>query len=240
MTRSFVVLVCVFAFASSARADVLLSQPTFWTGNGTSTGSAWSIEYSGADAYGFRTFDDFTLAADANIAAVTWYAMTYDFVGTGNNPVGLNGVQSYEVAFYANNGNVPGAQLQAETTGVANVTATQVGTGVFGGSAVNLYEFVYTLSSPFQALAGTTYWFSPLVNTADYAPEVIGWVRGTNGNDVAFQIGLGGAAGAGAGFISDRAFELTGAIVPEPALVTLLSTALMAVGARRLRRTSRS
>jgi hypothetical protein len=219
--------------ARTSHAATLYSQPLAWAGSGTSVGAAWSIEFAPPQNVGFQVFDEFELTTDAVITGVTWFAMTLDAVNTSNNPVGLNGVQNYRIAFHEYAGATPGAQLHSETEAVADVATTLLGTGIFQGSTVNLYRFAYELASPFALTAGT-YWFTPQALTDAYNPELIGWVRGLNGNSSSVQAELG----FGSDVVvrtTDRAFSVRGAAVPEPATFTLLGGALAAFAASRWR-----
>jgi hypothetical protein len=224
-------LTCSLTLTFSANAAVLVNQPLFWSGNGTSVGSAHSIEYTPSENYGFRASDEFMLAGPAMITGVKWYAMSYDFVTAANNPVSLDTINAYNISFFADNAGVPGAVLSSEPAVPADVTVTLLGTGTFG-STVNLYEFSYTLLTPFQASANTRYWFAPLLETGTYSPVVAGWVQGSGGNNSSYRVGLGTAPGPSL-IGSDRAYSLTGQFVPEPATYAMVSGALAAIALLR-------
>lgn len=232
---SALVFACLVTVAPATEAAVLYSQPMVWAGDGTPTGAMYTIEFSATDDYGFRTFDDFTLASDALVTSVTWYGATIDAWTPASNPVGLNGITGYEVAFYADNAGTPGAQIFAETAAVGSVDVTMLGTGTFGNVPVNVYEFSYSLANPFAASAGTPYWFAPLAFTDAFANEVLAWIRGSGGNSLTFQAGLGAAQGQGFGALAnDRAFTLESRDVPEPSTLGLLS--IVGLGALRRRK----
>lgn len=141
-------LLTVLAF-SPARATQVFEQPH--NGTGTIYHSSW-IDPDGSN-YDQFIWDSFTLPAGAAVTELRWRGGYDPDYAYWDGPV-LN----FTVAIYPSNGglwepdvvNGPLAEYEAGDD------CGQTAAGIFGGVA--LYDYHFTLPSPFQAAAGARYW----------------------------------------------------------------------------------
>jgi PEP-CTERM motif len=139
---------------------------------------------------------------------------------------------NFEIAFYINNGGIPGTLVKSYTVGNANQTAT--------GITIDRVVTEYSYSTDISALTltpGTLYW---LVIGNDLGPEGPNdgrWVwESTNGggDHLVFLTGTGWVVDT-----PDLAFNLTiseGAAIPEPASLALLGSSLLGFAVARRRK----
>lgn len=203
------------AFTAPALADVVYDQP------GTSAACAGACWTSSAGATGgFQTYDDFTLTGDAGITGATWRGFIKPSTGGPVDPA----VTTWNVSFSADSAGTPGTILYSHDFAAANVTATLLGVGDFGGP-VNVYEFSVALPTAFAASAGTTYWFSPFAMQPDFFP-FFSWSPAANTSGSSFQV----LRPTGTTFVrpGDRAFSLSA--VPEPQTWALMITGFCGAG----------
>jgi len=208
------VIVILGLFGAPALASPF-SQPAVWSGNGTDVGSSWTSQTSAGS--GYVAFDDFSFATDTLINQMTWEGIFLNLDLTN----GVPNTSRWDILINSSNGGVPGALLAANTG--ASVTMTTLGSGIFDGNPVTVYQFTAQFA-PFDALANTTYWISPVSVGPTFAP-FFSWIQGTGGDGFSAQVHL-------TDFIpdddslrdGDRAFAVSS--VPEPTSITLLGLGL--------------
>ncbi len=151
-TRFILLLLGLILGAMQANAVILFNQPHDGTGT-IHQSSSW--DPNGSD-YDQLVWDRFSLSSDQAITAVNWR-------GGG----ATSSIVSFTVAIYASipAGSQPdlgylytGPLVSYTTTGNAGQTSA----GTFGG--VQLYDYHFTLPSPFQATAGVPYWIYIVAN----------------------------------------------------------------------------
>lgn len=161
---------------------------------------------------GYTSADDFYLASDALITDIQWW-------GESNS-----GGNDFRFTFYTDNQGVPGTALLT-TAGSLIMTASMPGSPY---DPVNFY--MSTLASPFNAVAGTTYWLS-IFNQAPDASWV--WLTANIPGNGRVQ-----AENPGPPWIyespipqSDLAFRLANiSQVPLPSTLWLLASGMLALG----------
>ena len=197
-------LLAAVAPLGHAADPVVYSQPA--TPSNYYTIWASQVSPSGTVATGY---DDFTLGSATSISGVQWNG---DYVNTNTpsaNPIAPNST-SFTIAFFADNGGLPGAQLATATIAQADCTPTLLGTDEFSTSdsipdyPIPFYSFRAALPTPFVAAAGQKYWVSIVANTAD--ENLWGWYSGSGGDNASIQNYQGTQNRS-----MDRAFALEGA-----------------------------
>lgn len=200
-----------------AGAETLYTQPFAETANGG---------YFASTPGGFLQYDSFVLSQNATIESVSWYGVDLNEIlnWTPVNPT------SFTVTVSADAGGVPGAQLSFSVIG-DTAGATDTGIDLMG---LNLYRFSGTLATPFQAVAGTTYWMGisdPTSNGNWF------WASGSGANST--HVGVVG--GVASSFEDDMSFALQGTVgaVPEPASGVLMLLGAVGLLTARARRSGR-
>jgi PEP-CTERM motif-containing protein len=227
MKKIFAAL-CMMGGLSSLSADVLVQQPSVWNGNGSNVSVGYTDEESAAGT-GLQAFDNFSIAAGGAINQVSWVGLYTNQTLFLNEPPNTT---NWDLDFYANNSGVPGALLSDTNLATAGVSSQILGTGSFGGATFTMYEFTANIPE-FDAVAGTTYWFSPFSHNPDESAKFI-WVQGTAGDGSAYQrrMTLGSVSG---NFVLpiDLAFSMSN--VPEPSTLLLVSAGFVLAGLLRKR-----
>jgi hypothetical protein len=189
MNRLLAIVVLSVLLVPPSRAAVVFDQPH--SGTGTLQKSSWyPPDGLDGDVY---CWDNFALASGATITEVHWRG-GYEFHPSGS---GQSPVSGFDVSIYrsiAGNGQpdmgAGGVLVHYTVGGNAGETAA----GAFGG--VQLYDYAFTLPSPFLAAAGTTYWVqieaSQGAAAPSYAPDW-GLAVGTGGNNSHFRFTTGGS-----------------------------------------------
>jgi len=130
--------------------------------------------------------------------------------------------------FYSDNAGQPDSLLYSFNI---NTTGGEAFLGNYSGFPAYTYDV--SLTTPFPAAAGTTYWLS-VVPTLGFPPQW-GWSTGTGGDGISYQDFLGTRSE----LLYDMAFTLegSGSSVPEPVSMTLVGGGLILLGfaARRRR-----
>jgi hypothetical protein len=211
-SRKFTVLLValtVSGVASAARADVIYDNG----GPGLDGGDEMT---------GWIQADMFSLTNDGTLTGIHFWDLEQTGAFTG----------SIYYAIYADNGGVPGLVLKADT--VSAVTRTD--TGMADSNGLELWENDLAIGG-LDLLAGN-YWLglhngSPLTATAaqgfylDNSPD---------GSLPFAQEQIAPFSGAFGDNGSEKAFFLTGTVVPEPSAMTLLGLGLMVAAVARVSR----
>ncbi len=177
--------VCIFSHGAFGQNQVVFSRD--FDGSGNVLVSSW-LDPDGSDS-DMYAYDDFTLPTAQAITQVRWrggysYAAAYGHVS------------NFTITFYESiaggsqphltNPQLPEIYLaHYNVGGIAGETAA----GTFGGIA--MYDYSYTLSSPFLAAAGTKYWIRIEGVQAGY-PDW-GLASGSGGDGQHFQFSTGAA-----------------------------------------------
>ena len=215
MLRSFVGVLLLGLLAAPSGATVVFDQPH--NGSGVLHKSSWyPPDGLDGDAY---CWDSFTLASSAAIVDLRWRG-GYELHPLG----GQSPVYDYEISIYrsiAGNSQPdmgPGGRLVHY---LAGGNAGETPAGSFGGVA--MYDYVFTLPSPFQATAGTTYWVQVVgwqnIVFPNYAPDW-GFAVGTGGNNSHFRFITGGTFQT---ITNDLAFSLVSSDAPTVAIAASAS-----------------
>ena len=186
---------------------------------------------------GWQTFDNFTLEETHLVTQVVWHG-AYIHWNDDKNP-GAADTISWEITLWGESGlNQPSDLLYSESQFAADVDSTFLGYGVFGGSTlvnpIPIYEFVFTLSTPFVAEAGSEYWVSWLSTSPTVFDPWFGSAFSWDGDGQSLQERL--ATGGSNRLSWDLAFALRGASVPAPPTLTIFCLGLAALGWSRRKR----
>ncbi len=176
------------AAASVARADTVYDQPPHPSGGQYK--SAW-YPPDGMDGDQY-VYDGFTLASSQAITQIRWRgAYTNDLSGAGKSPV-----FDFTIKIYASiaGGSQPDVTKPALVKFTVGGNAGETYAGTAGGVA--MFDYSYTLSSPFQAAGGTKYWLqieaSQGLTPNYYWPPDWSIARGTGGENSHFEKITGG------------------------------------------------
>jgi hypothetical protein len=203
--------------------------------------SARISDFGSTTGFGFRSFDNFTVATGGTVDRVAWRGFWIDFGNPSPAPAPGPDVLTWTIAFHASGGGTPGAQLASESFAAAAVTSTLLGTSVFNANGtfnVSQYAYSIDLPTPFVADAGVEYWVSVL-SLSDLYDPAFALLGATGGDDSSFQqqLGAGMSVVGDATRAADRAIFLDGTLraVPEPTTLSLAFAGLALLGLRRAR-----
>lgn len=168
-------LALLASFISSARADVLYSQPPLATGGLIQ--SSWNAP-DGGDSDQF-VWDSFVLPASQAITEVRWRG-GYIYNGSYGGHV-----TGFTLAIYPTNitGNEPDVVHPPLVTYTISGNAGETAAGSVGG--ISMYDYRFTLPAAFQANAGVRYWLQ-IVGANHGVPEW-GFGRASGGNGSHFR-----------------------------------------------------
>lgn len=200
-------------------------------------------DYGTASGSGWRTFDNFTFGSNASIERVSWRGLWFADLTPAPAPTPV--VDTWEVAFYASTGGIPGAALWTQNISAASVAQTFRGNGVLSlGQNTNYnasyYDYVLDLPAIFNIAADTEYWISVTAVAANFNPA-FAILGATGGDDSSYQQLLGANMSVSQTFVRarDRAFVIEGT-VPEPGTLALGGIALAAMAGIGVRRRSKA
>lgn len=182
--KSLIACILALGFTAGARADAVFGYPH--TGSGTLNASSWVWE-NGTDA-DFYAYESFILPQATDISRVTWRG-GYAYGGT-YGPIWRFNITIYDST--ANDTQPYCGNPQLQEWYLANYVtpdnAGQTYAGSFGGVA--MYDYQYTLSTPFHALANKKYWIRiEGLTTGSYPEWGIACGSGGNGSHFTFSTG---------------------------------------------------
>lgn len=206
MLRVLASVLLLGLLASTSGATVVFDQPH--SGSGVLHKSSWyPPDGLNGDAY---CWDGFTLASNTAIVDLRWRG-GYELHPAG----GQSPVYDFEISIYrsiAGNSQPDMGQGGRLVHYFAGGNAAESPAGSFGGVA--MYDYTFTLPSPFQVTAGTTYWVQiegwQNVLPPAYAPDW-GFAVGTGGNNSHFRFIT---AGTFQTITNDLAFSLVASDAP--------------------------
>jgi hypothetical protein len=176
------------AFAGGVRADVVFEKPPSPSG-GVNLSSWVYPEGSDSDIY---AYDDFTIPFDAAVTEIRWRG-GYSF-GAPYGHVNNFTVTFFESAVMGSEPHVGNPQLEDTiptylVKHLVGGNAGETAVGVFGG--VTMYDYAFTLPTPFMATGGVKYW----VRIEASQPVYPDWgvTTGTGGDTSHFQFSTGSA-----------------------------------------------
>lgn len=178
---------CAFALVLAAQSlaanVVVFSQPP--TNSGALITSSWLPQLgSDSDMY---AYDGYTLAADAPVTEVRWR-------GGYANAAAFGRVTGFTITFYESSvgGTEPHvSNPQLPQIYLANYTvpdnAGETSAGIFGNT--ELFDYSYTLPTPFQATGGVKYWIRIEANQVGYPDWGLAFGSGGDGSHFNFSTG---------------------------------------------------
>jgi hypothetical protein len=183
MPRFPLVVLILALLASTSHATVVFDQSH--NGSGTLHKSSW-YPPDGLDGDTY-CWDNFTLASSTAISEVHWRG-AYELhpSGSGQSPVSRFDLSIYRSIAGNSQPDMGAGGLLAHYIVSGNGGETAAGT--FGG--VLMYDYAFTLPSPFQAAAGTTYWVEIVASQGAVAPSFApdwGLAVGSGGNNSHFR-----------------------------------------------------
>lgn len=170
-TFSGLVALWILLLAWPARAVQVFNQPH--NGTGTLYQSSW-LDPDGSDSDQFA-YDNFQLTSAEAITEIRWRG--------GHDPAYVwwsTPVIDFRIDIYANNGALwqPDVVNPPLASYVAGHACGETPAGVFGGAT--LYDYHFTLPSPFQAAANTRYWVQ--ITAYQHGIPDWGYAAGSGGN----------------------------------------------------------
>lgn len=180
---------------------------------------------------GRRAYDNVVLSESATDLSVTWWGFIADTFNPENNPVDYD-IQNWEISIWADDNAQPGALLHSEFRPDAEVVWEQIlllEDPILG--SVPLYRFDLALSSELTLQADTDYLLSILAFSPTGNPW-FQWAPGVAGmDDSSLSLNLG--TGQFMTLPQNRALLIDGSVVPVPAGVWLLASALAGLSLTR-------
>lgn len=209
VTNLIVAVLLLAGVSGTCRAESIVYAQPYTTGGY----NAWASSTT-PDGNPTITYDNFTLAASANITTITWQGIYTDSTNPGANPESID-TASFVISFWSDNGGQPGTMLSTGTVSIADANAVALADVGFyfadAGVTENVPSYVYSalLPTAFAAHAGQTYWVS-IVSSNSADEPLWDWVSGTGGDGLTIQdIPVGREQRA-----ADRAFTLNSTELP--------------------------
>lgn len=202
--RIFAVVMMFLLAVDQARADTVFNQPPDPAG-GQYKSSWYPPDGLDSDQY---VWDAFIVPSNAAITEVRWRGAYTNYVSSP--------VYDFTVSVYASNagGFQPDVSHPPLVKYHTNSNAEETVAGTFGG--VLMYDYRFTLPSPFQAAGGTKYWIQIEASqalTPNYLPPDWSFAKGTGGDGSHFRK-IGGTGGNYNSISGDCAFMLLTAAGP--------------------------
>lgn len=234
MKKLLVPVLALFVCVPAAGAAPLFSTTP-------NSNAAYGSDYGTADAFGFRSYDNFLLTTSAFVESLTWDFLFIDLDQPVPAAAPTDDVNEWVVSFYADAGGLPGAEIASHTFAPADITSTFPSQGTYSvsGNTYNISRYQYSADLPtdFLVQQDTVYWLSVFALSDTYSP-VAAWRGGTGGlgpSTYREQLGPGMTVTSAVMIGSDRAFSLEGRQVPEPSMFLLTAAGLAAAVIRRRR-----
>lgn len=228
--RTSINTIALLALCTPALCSPALASTTVYDQlTGLAPVSYWGSQLNADPVRNFRTFDNFTLNADAQITSVDWNGVLDEALGSdGFQFATLDTISGFQITFYDNTGAFgPGAALSDQF--VPSALITQTGAGTFNS--------IYSAPiSPVALLAGEQYWFSVAALLPNPDAPVLLWLGGAANAPVGPGDALSAADAGVNGVDGTRPFDLLFRLngVPTPGAASLLGLAML-TGTRRRR-----
>ncbi len=215
MKALLVSILTLLLAAASVPAAVVYDQPANPAG-GRFKSSWYDPDGLNNDEY---VWDAFTLSSSAAISEIHWRGCYTNYLqGAGKAPV-----YAFTVAIYRSI--AAGSQPDLGTGGrlvryTINSNAGETLSGTIAG--VQVYDYAFTLPSPFQAAAGTKYWVQ--IEASQGVTPTYGWppdwslCAGTGGDGSHFRK-VGGTGGSYTSISGDTAFTLLTSGAPTATII---------------------
>ncbi|TWT42306.1 hypothetical protein RAS1_34360 [Phycisphaerae bacterium RAS1] len=174
MTR-LLILAAMLLTGAAVNADTIYSQPPSPAG-GLHQSAWWDPDGSDYDIY---IWDNFTLSSSQTITEIRWRG-GFIYGGSFGGPVLDFSVEIWPSIAAGSQPAVAGQPLVRYFTG-GNAGETYA--GVFGGAA--MYDYQFTLPSPFPATGGVKYWVQ--IEAYQHGIPEWGLATGTGGNGAHFR-----------------------------------------------------
>ena len=174
---------------------------------------------SGNEATAWIQAEDFMFAVDTTVTDVHVY------FGTFNDFSAWDGTADYSI--YSDTAGSPTAGAGGVLASGSGQNVSTSDSGIPWGFGGNAFELSFDLLSPFNALAGTSYWLG-IHLASDFTPDSVFWVTtAANGTSSGYE-SSGGTLNNWQNNGQEHAFYLTGdaAQVPSPATLALFGIGL--------------
>ena len=191
LQHGFLVSLLAIVTCSSAFSDQLLleQRPHFPSGFG-----AWTSDRP-QNPGGWQATENFRLLGGGEVSGLEWQGIYYDYVDANENPA-LSDTTDWTVTFHEDRNGRPGAELYSQAVASDGVDRTSLGTAIYSGRTVPIYDYALDLDQPFVAQPDQQYWLSVQATSASrfsFNP-LWGWTSGDGGDGRFFHDGFGQVA----------------------------------------------